>query len=324
MRLPFACFCSALCLGLLVSCAGAPPPGSESSGPRATRYGQTPDGFYRVRGGDSLHAIAFKFSLDWREIARLNGISSPYTIYPDQMLRLGANPPAATDSQPAAEGGARTAAVPLPSAATTRPLDTPDSGSTPVEAVENAVEEPVAEAETETETETAAAVPGRPDTTRESDSNPSQSQPGPGTPSAGAVRAPEMSVPTTAAGDPARWLWPTEGRLISTFRADDAARKGIDIGGRKGQPVIATAPGLVVYSGSGLIGYGELIIIKHSDRMLSAYAHNSKRLVSEGAKVGAGSQIAEMGSNDRNQALLHFEIRVNGSPQDPLKYLPRR
>ena len=93
--------------------------------------------------------------------------------------------------------------------------------------------------------------------------------------------------------------------------------------GKEGQAIKATAGGEVVYSGSGLIGYGELIIIKHSERMLSAYAHNSKRLVSEGQKVSAGDRIAEMGRNDRNQALLHFEIRVNGSPQDPLKYLPR-
>ncbi len=87
---------------------------------------------------------------------------------------------------------------------------------------------------------------------------------------------------------------------------------------------MASAAGQVVYSGSGLIGYGELIIIKHSDRMLSAYAHNSKRMVSEGQQVTAGSQIAEMGTNDRHTPLLHFEIRVNGSPEDPLKYLPRK
>lgn len=112
--------------------------------------------------------------------------------------------------------------------------------------------------------------------------------------------------------------------MLSSFRANDPARKGIDIGGRTGQPVMASAAGQVVYSGSGLIGYGELIIIKHSDRMLSAYAHNSKRMVNEGQQVTAGSQIAAMGSNDRNQAVLHFEIRLNGSPVDPLKYLPRR
>jgi lipoprotein NlpD len=138
------------------------------------------------------------------------------------------------------------------------------------------------------------------------------------------TQAPAGSSYSTPAADPRRWIWPTEGRLLSRFRANDPARKGIDISGRPGQPVVASAAGQVVYSGSGLIGYGELIIIKHSDRMLSAYAHNRKRLVSEGQQVTAGSKIAEMGTNDRNQALLHFEIRVNGTPEDPLKYLPRR
>jgi lipoprotein NlpD len=124
--------------------------------------------------------------------------------------------------------------------------------------------------------------------------------------------------------DPDRWLWPAEGRLLSRFQANDPARNGIDIGGEEGQAVLAAATGEVVYSGSGLIGYGELIIVKHSDRMLSAYAHNRRRLVAEGQRVAAGEQLAEMGRNDRNQPMLHFEIRVNGTPQDPLKYLPRR
>lgn len=124
--------------------------------------------------------------------------------------------------------------------------------------------------------------------------------------------------------DPGHWLWPTDGRVISGFRANDPSRNGIDIGGAEGQPVLAAAGGEVVYSGSGLIGYGELIIIKHSDRMLSAYAHNKRRLVAEGDAVTAGQQVGEMGRNDRNQELLHFEIRVNGTPQDPVKYLPKR
>jgi lipoprotein NlpD len=110
--------------------------------------------------------------------------------------------------------------------------------------------------------------------------------------------------------------------VISNFRPDDPARKGMDIGGKEGQAIIATAGGEVVYSGSGLIGYGELIIIKHNESLLSAYAHNRKRLVSEGQKVKAGERIAEMGRNDRNQAMLHFEIRLNGNPQDPRRYLP--
>lgn len=124
--------------------------------------------------------------------------------------------------------------------------------------------------------------------------------------------------------DPGAWLWPTNGRVISGFKANDPARNGIEIGGREGQPVVATAAGEVVYSGSGLIGYGELIIIKHSDRMLSAYAHNKRRLVAEGQTVAAGESVAEMGRNDRNQALLHFEIRADGTPQDPMRFLPKK
>jgi lipoprotein NlpD len=148
-----------------------------------------------------------------------------------------------------------------------------------------------------------------------------------GTRSAGASSPAGSALPPAepvSRSDPGRWLWPTEGRVISSFKANDPARNGIDIGGRDGQPVVATAAGEVVYSGSGLIGYGELIIIKHTDRMLSAYAHNKRRLVAEGQAVAAGETVAEMGRNDRNRALLHFEIRVNGTPQDPLRYLPKR
>ncbi len=119
-------------------------------------------------------------------------------------------------------------------------------------------------------------------------------------------------------------MWPASGRITSNYKVDDPARKGIDISGKEGQAIIAAASGEVVYSGSGLMAYGELIIIKHSDKYLSAYAHNRKRLVAEGQKVKVGEKIAEMGRNDRNQILLHFEIRVNGSPRDPLTYLPLR
>lgn len=142
----------------------------------------------------------------------------------------------------------------------------------------------------------------------------------------GTATAPVRATGSPAAAgrpDPGTWLWPTEGRVVSGFRANDPSRNGIEVGGDEGQPILAAAAGEVVYSGSGLIGYGELIIIKHSDRMLSAYAHNKRRLVAEGDSVAAGQQVGEMGRNDRNQAILHFEIRVNGTPQDPIKYLPK-
>jgi len=303
-----------LVLALLVACAGPPPPPKSGRGGSSGSYEATPDGYYRVRKGDSLHAIAFKFGLDWREIARLNGISDPYIIHPDQMLRLGIS----TQSSAAAgkktvqednSSTVQTRAVPSPSATTTRTLDTPRASTTTVE------DASAPGPETRTEPKT-MLPPGTPAATRvDSPENTAAVQ---------GTKAPAGTTYSTPAGDPSRWLWPTDGRLLSSFRANDPSRKGIDIGGTQGQPVIASAAGQVVYSGSGLIGYGELIIIKHSDRMLSAYAHNSKRLVNEGQQVTAGSKIAEMGTNDRNQAVLHFEIRVNGSPVNPIQYLPRK
>jgi lipoprotein NlpD len=120
------------------------------------------------------------------------------------------------------------------------------------------------------------------------------------------------------------WIWPTEGRVVSTFKAKDATRKGIDIAGVAGQKVLAAADGEVVYSGAGLAGYGKLIIIKHDARFLSAYAYNEKLLVSEGQKVKSGQVIAHMGLESVDKPRLHFEIRLDGQPIDPLRQLPRQ
>lgn len=120
------------------------------------------------------------------------------------------------------------------------------------------------------------------------------------------------------------WIWPTEGRVVSTFKAKDATRKGINIAGVVGQKVLAAADGDVVYSGTGLAGYGKLIIIKHDARFLSAYAYNEKLLVSEGQRVKSGQVIASMGLEMVDKPRLHFEIRLDGQPIDPLRQLPRR
>ena len=255
----------------------------------------TQEGRYRVQSGDSLPVIAFNFGLDWRDIAEWNGIAAPYTIFPDQELRL--SPP-----QRAGRG-----VVVQPAQSPGRSV----SRDLAAESPPGADPAPAVAAEPERAPEPAPS-PGVTDTV----------QAPPTEPAGPAASVPE---PTAKAGaDPTRWLWPTEGRLLSRFRANDPSRNGIEIGGAEGQPVVAAAPGEVVYSGNGLIGYGELIIIKHSDRILSAYAHNRQRLVAEGQSVGAGERIGEMGRDDRNQPLLHFEIRVNGAPQDPLRYLPGR
>jgi len=120
------------------------------------------------------------------------------------------------------------------------------------------------------------------------------------------------------------WQWPAQGRLISGFKAGDPLRKGIKIGGRSGDTIQAAEGGKVVYSGSGLIGYGRLIIVKHNENYLSAYGHNSRLLVKEGDQVTKGQKIAVMGTGNTGDPLLHFEIRRDGKPVDPLRLLPRR
>jgi lipoprotein NlpD len=139
--------------------------------------------------------------------------------------------------------------------------------------------------------------------------------------------APQAAAPvarTAPAASPFAWRWPVDGALLSGYVAGNPTRQGIDIGNGEGTPVRAAADGVVVYSGSGLVGYGELVIVKHDDNWLSAYGHNRARMVNEGQVVKAGQQIAEMGHTGAARDMLHFEIRYNGKPVDPLAYLPKR
>ena len=277
-----ACFAA----GVLAGCNKTWAPVEDRSAARSG-YMAANDGTYRVRPGDSLHAIAFNFGLDWREIARWNGIEAPYVIYPDQVLRLG---PAPAPSHSVTT----TAARPYP-----RSSDRAVTRDTAGEPAPTAPPEPPkSQVPASQQAQQARTTPPPPPTTR------------------------PASRPAVSSADPAAWRWPVQGRLISRFRPNDPSRNGIEIGGLEGQPIEAAAAGEVVYSGNGLIGYGELIIIKHSDRMLSAYGHNRTRLVAEGQVVAAGEKIAEMGKDERNRSLLHFEIRRDGTPQDPLRYLP--
>ena len=240
------------------------------------------DGSYYVRKGDTLYAIAFSYGLDPMEIARLNGISSPYTIYPDQKLQL--RSPSARSSSRQSSTGVKTSGAKTAGQVTTKTIAKPKSTTR-------------AAAEPAKSTRSSAAVSTK--------AKPVSSKP-----------------PTSSSADPTSWKWPTSGRVVRGFVAGDPARNGLDIAGKEGQEIIATSSGQVVYSGNGLIGYGELIIVKHSEKMLSAYAHNRVRLVKEGDQVWAGQKIAEMGRNSRNEQLLHFEIRVLGKPTNPMNYLP--
>ena len=146
--------------------------------------------------------------------------------------------------------------------------------------------------------------------------------------SRGRVVQPTQTTPQPSGPAPAQravsWRWPADGQLVSRYVEGDPTKQGIGVGGSAGQAVRAAGDGTVVYSGSGLVGYGELVIIKHDEQWLSAYGHNRKRLVGEGDRVKAGQQIAEMGRTGAERDMLHFEIRYNGKPVDPLAHLPKR
>jgi lipoprotein NlpD len=237
---------------------------------------------YLVARGDTLFAIAFRHGVDFRELARWNGIAAPYTIYPGQRLRL------------------KSRSAPTPSTATTTRRQSPPSR--PIVAVPPP---------------TPPAAPAR---------TPPASSPLPAPPPGSVPASPVVAPPDGGArvAQGVVWRWPASGQLVSRYVNGDPTRQGINIAGSSGQPVFAAAEGEVVYSGSGLIGYGELVIIKHSDVLLSAYGHNRKRLVSEGQRVAAGQQIAEMGRSGAARDMLHFEIRRGGKPIDPLPLLPKR
>ncbi len=139
---------------------------------------------------------------------------------------------------------------------------------------------------------------------------------------AAAASAPVAASSSSATDDEIKWIWPTQGAVLAGF--DEAKNKGLDIGGSAGDPVLAAADGRVVYVGAGLRGYGNLIILKHNNMYLTAYAHNQTLLIKEDQSVRQGQKIAEMGSSDADRVKLHFEVRRQGKPVDPAKYLPAR
>jgi lipoprotein NlpD len=197
-------------------------------------------GIHKIKPGESLYEIAWRYNRDFVDLAKINNLKSPYRIQAGSYVRLSSNSP-------------------LP--------------KTP----------PVAKKMT---------------------------------PTVNPIPEPILSTKVS-------WEWPSSGKIIQNF-SSEKGQKGIDIAGKSGQPVLAAAPGVVVYSGSGLRGYGQLIILKHNDEFLSAYAHNRHLSVKEGDWVKALQQIAEMGQTDTESVRLHFEIRRKGDPVNPLQYLPKR
>ena len=206
---------------------------------------------HRVKTGETLYSIAFEFGRDHRDVARWNRIKKPYTIFPNQKLRI----------------------VPIKSDKNSNKKITKSTPRTISPKVKNT-----------------------------------------------SVRSNVVYI----ANHKLKWRWPTKGKVVSTFSQRDPGRRGIDIVGRKGQPIHAAASGWVVYSGNGLRGYGNLIIIKHNETYFSAYAHTENVVVKEKEKVKLGQRIADMSNTGSDKTNLHFEIRRNGKPINPLGTLPKR
>ena len=286
---------------------------------------------YTVKRGDTLHAIALDHGLDYRDVAAWNSLENANLIRVGQVLRLRA-PGDAGAADAAAPAGAGVTTAPLrtappvvagdarpPASPSATPLVVPGPRSAETyKSQPKAVKEPYSEQALRDVQRNAAALPP-PVTAPPQEPEPvvvARADPVP------EPRPEPKPAPAADEGDEKlEWLWPATGKIITGF-SDTANLKGIDIAGKAGQPVIASAAGKVVYAGTGLRGYGKLVIVKHNSTFLSAYAHNKDLLVKEGQQVTRGQKIAEMGNTDSDQVKLHFEIRKLGKPVDPTKYLP--
>jgi lipoprotein NlpD len=299
--------------------AQAAPAPAAASGPASSA------GYYTVKRGDTLHSIALDQGLDYRDLAAWNGIENPDRILIGQQLRVAPS-----------EGAALVAPVTGPGLVETHPLDgavaSPATLTIPQRAgpVAKLVREP--KGGKQPYSETALASLQRMDGPQAAAASPELRPQAANPPKLVAMPAaaqPATQAPAPAAASPAPqnsddvdWIWPATGKVISMYT--EGSNKGIDISAKLGDPVLAAASGKVVYAGSSLRGYGKLVIVKHNPIYLSAYAHNSQILVKEGQTVARGQKIAEAGSTDSDRPQLHFEIRRQGKPVDPLKHLPGR
>ena len=287
---------------------------NANTGATITATGKT----HTVRQGETLFAIAQQNNVDYRELADWNNITDPAKLSAGQVLRL--TPPEGRVNVVRAESGVTTAPL-----QTVPPVASGGGGATtttppPSLAIGGVKTEP--KAEKQPYSEQALAAMSRASDSATETTMPTTTPTTPTTPTT--TTPPSSSTPTaTTASGGVDWSWPTQGKVTSTF-TEKPSSKGIDIVGGIGQPVVAAGAGRVVFVGSALRGYGKMVIIKHNDTFLSVYAHNRELLVQQGQQVTRGQKIAEMGNTDTDQVKLHFEIRKNGDPVDPMQYLPPR
>lgn len=245
---------------------------------KSSRHQKAPAS-YRVKNGDTLYSIAWRYGLDYRQLARINNIGRDFRINAGQKLRL------------------KTTSSKLEVASK------PSSSSKTSTANQKPIRNKVITAQT---------IPPKTSSAKVAKVKPSP------------TKVPVRSVARSSKAQKVRWRWPTKGKVISGYSAKGNVNKGINLAGKRGEPVYAAATGKVVYAGSGLLGYGNLIIINHNQEYLSAYAHNSLILVKENENVNVGAKVAEIGNSGATRMMLHFEIRKDGKPVNPLRYLPKR
>ena len=290
---------------LLAGCASnSPAPVIERGGQPTSPAPVAPKDTYTVKNGDTVRSIAREHNMDFRELIAMNNIESPDRITPGRVLKI--KPPVDQSSSVASTAPVTSDVV------VARPI-----GNDPV------VEKRPSGANSDT-------LKREPKAGKEaySDQALAQAQ-NQGQPKAVVAPAPNADVkPDTKPADPASpaeetaWIWPAAGKVITQF--SEGGNKGIDITGKMGDPVFAVGDGRVTNANNALRGYGYLIVVKHSGNFITVYAHNSKLLVKDGQTVTKGQKIAEMGNTDADQIKLHFEVRQQGKPVDPLQYLPRR
>ena len=300
---------------LAAGCASKVPAPVVDRGRTPTAAAAAPATTYTVKSGDTLYSIARDHGMDHRELIALNNIENPNQISVGRVLKI----------RPAASATSSEVATTAPISSdvvTVRPIDggAPVQASAPESSTATLKREPkvgklpyseeaFAKVQAEEQPKQVAVAPAA-----------SSAEPKPA--EKVAEKPAEKPVETAPSSDAVPWIWPANGKIVATFSENGS--KGLDIAGKAGDPVIAAADGKVVYSGTGLRGYGKLVIVKHNETYLSAYAHNQAILVKEGQSVTKGQKIAEMGNTDADQVKLHFEVRRQGKPVDPLKHLPPR
>jgi lipoprotein NlpD len=266
-----------------------------------------PPGYYTVKRGDTLYSIALEHGVDYRDVARWNNID-PTKLSIGQQLQITPPPGEAVQI-----GGATR----RPGEIESRPLGSASPGAAPIPSGvkdgPKALRLPYSE-------QNLAMLAGKPDSLPV----PPVAVVKPPVPPVPVPSAPAVP-PVPAAGDrdpeAIDFAWPVKGRILAGF--SEATNKGVDISGKLGDPVLAAAAGRVMYTGTGIRGYGKLIVIKHDNNYNSVYAHNREILVKEGQNVTRGQRIAELGDSDADAPKLHFEIRKSGKPVDPMRYLPQ-